>query len=299
MPKFKTLKIQHRNGAGVEDTLCVDVQLSSAGLFYANLPECLRVAFDGSLVVRSPRTPSGLFKAESATLQALEDAIRSAYIAFMAPEVTEEPVIRYNIESHVSFAVDQDGKIVPNAGYPGATWVERGPASRGPGAALIPSYGDHHATSPARNGYSLAIGARAMLRRTHRFGDKTRVEYENYYKGGSHLSRDNPAQLLNSWAAMGLGDAPKEIPYTDEAALFFHRLLLGMAELSRRVQEATFTQERLTALIASSANGQLLGFAAPAATDAKQSGAELSGKTAAETSASWAVSTERVTAGRC
>jgi hypothetical protein len=247
--------------------LSVEVQINADGLFYANLPEHLQVAFDSSLVVHSPRTPKGQFKAQASTLDALERAIKSAYIAFMAPEVTEEPIIRYNIESHVSFAVDQAGKIAPNAGYPGATWVERSTGGRAPGEGetLVPDYGGHHATQPATHGYSLAIGARAMLKRTYRFGENVRVEYENYYKGRSHLEYENPAQLLNSWTAMGLGNDPKEIPYTDEAALFFHRLLLGMAELSRRVQEATFTPQRLNALIAASANGPLLGFAPAAA----------------------------------
>ena len=85
------------------------------------------------------------------------------------------------------------------------------------------------------------------------------VSYSDYYAGGDHHGRSNPAGLLNSWWAVGVGDRPKEIPYSADAALFFHRLLQGMAEISRRIQEATFTQDRLVELIAKSNGVPFLG----------------------------------------
>ena len=261
VPRFKKFTFTSaRNQAGATESVDVTINVDASGCFYANIPDYLRGAFNEGLIVRgTDRSPAGTFKARSETLVALEEAIRCALEAYATPEVTEEPVIRYNIESHVAFAVDESGMIVPNAGFPGASWVQ-GQKWLRTDEAPAPNYGDHHATNSARNGYSLAIGARAMLKRTYRFGTKTRVEYQNYYRGGSHLDHDNPANLLNSWCAVGLGDAPKEIPYSDDAALFFHRMLLSMAELSRRVQEATFTPQRLQALIAEQPKHSLLGF---------------------------------------
>ena len=50
----------------------------------------------------------------------------------------------------------------------------------------------------------------------------------------------------------------KEIPYSDESALFFYNLMLSMARISKMIQEHTFNQENLIRLIASGTNGFLL-----------------------------------------
>lgn len=55
-----------------------------------------------------------------------------------------------------------------------------------------------------------------------------------------------------------MGNNPKEIPYTDEAALFFYSLLMGMAQISRQIREATFQQENLLALISKQSETPLL-----------------------------------------
>ena len=118
-------------------------------------------------------------------------------------------------------------------------------------------YGCHHASNPSYGGYNLTIGARALLKKTIIYGEIKKIKYESYYKGESHLGHDNPAQLLNSWCSISLPEDCKEIPYTDEAALFFHNLIFGMAQLSKRIQEHTFDQKNLLELI-SKGTGLLL-----------------------------------------
>ena len=71
------------------------------------------------------------------------------------------------------------------------------------------------------------------------------------------MGNQNPAQMLNSWTAFTLPDNAKEIPYTNEAALFFHNLMFGMAKISKQIQEATFQQNNLLELI-ESGTGNLL-----------------------------------------
>jgi hypothetical protein len=155
--------------------------------------------------------------------------------------ITEELVIRYNIESHVSFAEDENRNIFPNASFPGAFWRRD---DRG-------KYGGHSATQAAKGGYSLVVGAEALIKITHRFGEKKEVHYKPYYgPNGNHHDREHPAALLNSWAAIHLSETySKYIPYTDQAATFFHNLIMGMAQISRRIQEATFEQDKLLELI--------------------------------------------------
>lgn len=249
MPHFKTIAITSRNDAGVTESLRVDIKISADGTFYANVPEDLAALIDSSFRAYSARPPAGMVRVVSATFDALHRALAGAHKALLQPEITEEHVIRFALQSSVSFAITDSGELVPNAGFPGAAWPDRETRLR---------YGDHTANDPARGGYSLTIGARAVTKRIARFGSVERITYSNYYGGGSHLGHDNPANLLNSWTSFQLPENAREIPYTDEAALFFHRLLLGMAELSHRIQEATFTTDRLESLIASQSGIPLL-----------------------------------------
>lgn len=264
MPKLKKAEYMARNDPGHLERLDVELHVDRKGRFYCDLPEHLRTPFDARLIDSSARrVPEGFFRAVSSSLEALESAIRAALHAYVRPQVTEEPVIRYNIESHVSFAEDRDGNVYPNACWPGAQWADAGFTVNESGRerALDKSrrYGGHHAANPAQGGYGLIIGAKALMKRTIRFGDKERVEYEPYYKGRHRSDYEgNPAALLNSWTSLDLGDHPKEIPYSDEAALFFHSLLLGMAELCRRIQAATFEKDHLLTLIANHSGAAML-----------------------------------------
>lgn len=250
MAKFKTAKFHVTNAAGTVLELDLAVNISAEGLFYANVPQQYEGAFKSSSCYvglgKPPKT--GFFVVKAAQYDKLEAEVSAALRRHIEPEITETPVIRYNIESHVSFAEDAEGRLFPNAAYPGAKWP----------LADSKHFGGHHATAPSRGGYSLTIGARAELKRVVRYGEHERVSYSRYDKGGSHHGLDNPAQRLNSWAAFTLPDNPREMPYSDEAALFFHNLMLGMAELSRRIQMATFDSDRLQQLIAKQGGAPML-----------------------------------------
>jgi hypothetical protein len=175
-----------------------------------------------------------------ATLDGLLSAIRFAHRKSMEVTTTRELVIRYNVESHVSFAEDENGVVYPNAGYPGAKW-----------AFDAGRYGDHHSGMPSTGGYSLTIGARAVAKITHRHGDCVKVSYEPYYGKGTHLVHCCPASVLNSWCSFILPEQCAEMPYSDEAATFFHEMMLGMAGISKRLQSIVGDQDKLLEVIAS------------------------------------------------
>lgn len=159
--------------------------------------------------------------------------------------VEEQEVILYNLESHVSFALSSDGeRILPNAGCePGANWV------------MDPNkYGVHHASRPSDGGYSLAIGARALIKKVKRYGNsKEEVVYRI-------SDKTEAARKLNSWCSFALDyDSCKEIPYSDESAEFFYNMTMGIVNLSRTLQEALGTEEQVLRLASSNANPFLLG----------------------------------------
>ncbi len=248
--KKQRVEISVKEGLG---TVAMDVvfNVNNNGEFYCRVPDEVRAFFDchknygNGVTCNTDRT--GALAIYATTLAALEDILVSALRACNTPEITETHVILYNLESHISFAATNDGTIFPNASFEGAKWYSQDSM-----------YGSHHAGNRCKRGFSLIIGARAMTKRVSRIGDKETIKYKDYYKGESHLSNENPAALLNSWTAFDLPEHPQEIPYSDDAAIFFHQILLGMAKLSKNIQEATFNKTDLLSLIES--KGNLLGI---------------------------------------
>lgn len=238
MAHLKTFEAGH----GEKFKISVDVN----GEFYANVPEYLADAFERVW----PSRAAGCVRVDSRDLKDLERELVAAVAAFNKPEITRENVILYNIESHASFAEDEDGNIHPNAGPERFSWPQYDRKRE--------LYGNHHACAPAVGGYSLKVGARALTKKTIKYRKgKSKVEYDAYYgQGGDHFGYTNPAEKLNSWCAMHVGENAKEIPYSDKAALFFHDLIMGMARLSQLIQESTFDQADLLSLIEN--DGRLL-----------------------------------------
>lgn len=245
MPTFKTEEIRIDTVFGPQ-YVKIKIMINAQGLFYANMNREMLPAIESILEKKIYLDDTEeKVRVTYKTFEELITKIKRICKLYMEPEVTKTPVIRYNIESHVAFAQDKEGNIYPNAGYPGARWYDLDDPSRS-------KYGMHHATNPAKGGYSLTVGAIAQLKTVYKYGDKEKVEYSTYYGNKNHLDKDNPAERLNSWCSFDLGRNPKEIPYTDEAAEFFYNLMYGIAKLSKMIQESTFEQETLLKLIANS-----------------------------------------------
>jgi hypothetical protein len=239
--RWKSVEFHAQNDAGAVDKLTVTFNIAADGKFYANVPIRLKSSFEERYVTYNPRVSGEHFTVSAPTFAELEKAIKRAHDLLLKPKITEEFVIQYNIGSNVSFAVNADGKIFPNAGYPGARWLTE--------KEMRKNYGDHDASNRASGGYSLTVGAKAMIKKTIAYGENVSYEYDLYYKGESHLGHKNPAQKLNSWTSFSLPDNAKEMPYTDEAAMFFYGLMMSMAELNRRIQEFTNTPEKIALAI--------------------------------------------------
>ena len=159
----------------------------------------------------------------------LEEAVELLFKAKNEPIVTTEEVILYNIQSQVAFAVDKKGQICPNAERPNSRWA---------------GYGNIHSSNPADGGYSLTIGARVYNKNLLRLPNgETITEY-------TWFDRTEAGRALNSWRSFSLDtDTAEEMPYSDNAAIFFYDLLLGMATVSKKIQEMTSSREDILKLI--------------------------------------------------
>lgn len=248
MPYLKTINFTIKNEAASE-AVKVKINVNTKGQFYTNvdseLLESIKGAFDRKCY--NPVAFKDKIQVTESSLDDLVTNIKQAYQNDFSPIITQEPMILYNIESHIAFAEDKEGNIFPNSGFEGAKWTMENNHDND-------MYGSHYASNVSKGGYSITIGARAKMKTTYKYGTNEKVKYADYYKDGSLHGHDNPAQLLNSWCSFELPDNPKEIPYTDDGALFFHKLMTGMASLSQLIQNNTFNQQNLLKLILSGNN---------------------------------------------
>ena len=241
---------------GYRETRQFDVFVNSSGFFYCDIDSDLEEAAseisskENDFKI-SYSTRKGKEQAFSESLDNLEKCLYRVLDCFFNVEKIIEHVIRYNIESHISFAKNSDtGEIFGNATKKGFEWIDSGLNTD----LYKEYYGGHNSTNVSDRGYKLIVGAGAFTKETLKYGDKEKIKYSRYYGGDSHLSSETPAALLNTWTSYSLPDDCKEMEYSEDAALFFHKIMLGMAELSQLMQTHFQDETKLMNLIASSGN---------------------------------------------
>jgi len=233
MPKVRkdTLRFQGKDRS--HNFMEYEIHVNADGVFYARLP--LEEFKDITPKFFSHTKVSGKFiNCFDVSIDKVHDLALQAFKSLREPNIKEEIVIRYNIESNVSFAVDSNGDIHRHADEKpnGARWQ-----------TMSDKFGGHHSANPAKGGYSLTIGARVMKKVTYTYNGKDTVIYE-YYQGD-----EREANQLNKWCSFSLPDECQEMPYTAKSALFFDNLMMGMARVNKQIQELTSTEERLLQLI--------------------------------------------------
>ncbi len=245
--KNKVIKAKHHTDLekilkkSTENIFSVDVKINVDGMFYCDVP----LEFDkyyivgkkcyGSTVCECGRGKKKIIKAKN--FADLNTSLDGAMKHCFAPIVTTEYVIRFNIESQASFAVNDHGEISRNASADGFKWQSVETESM---------FGSLSSINEAKGGYSLTIGAKALIKTTTVIGQNKTVTYAPYYKDSTHHHMDaNPATKLNSWCSFTLPENAREIPYSDEAAIFFDNLMFSMVNLSKLIQDASFKDDEL------------------------------------------------------
>jgi len=247
MPRLKKDHVNVRLESGEYVGTEIIIHVNTAGEFYCPVPTKLKDFFDSeSNFVRKNR--NGNLQIYRDSIEELKRTVGQGLEDHYAPTVVEEEVIRYNIESHVSFCIGLDGQTI----YSNGRYAE---LAEGTYNWNDDRFGHHDACRPSRGGYSLTIGAKAFKKITYTRGSKFDIEFKNF--GENDLDDDHPAALLNSWCSFTLPEDCREMHYCDEAALFFHDLMMGIAKLSKLIQDTTFDEKSLQKLIAN--NVKLIG----------------------------------------
>ena len=240
MPKIgkKTIRANVAGRSFVEN---IEVHVNADGRFYTKVPENLLTFFQEEDIF--PRKNGG-YNLFANTMEKLLATLEKALYAVNNPEIKVEHIIKYNIQTKAPFIENENGDIFPNGCY-----LKEG--EKGKASWNNDKYRYHEMPGLThKEGYFLSIAAQALTKTTKKYGDGIeRVEYELYYKNGDHFGNENPAEKLNSWTDMSVDKNAKEIPYSDEAALFFHNLIYNMTKMVKKIQDYTADQEKLLQII--------------------------------------------------
>lgn len=182
--------------------------------------------------------------ASASTLQGLKDFLTRAATAWHSGTTETTRVIRFIFDARASFWLGADGAIHSNgAGHDGKWWVPKTA-----GAVEL------HATS--RNPvFTLGLAARVFDKvvTTRTSGATTRFQRVKGEPGDA-------ISLLNGWVGLDEDAWPtqmvREIPYTPEAALFFHNTLVSLCRVVERFD--SFFADTGNVLAAAAETGQFL-----------------------------------------
>lgn len=159
---------------------------------------------------------------------------------YLACETVTERVIVYGYHLNVSYYKDEAGHIRPNGvGCTGGGWAKT----------------EVNANHPV-SFYSVGLAAAVFDKTSYKRSSGTTHQWDLVRLD----DRTQPAALLNAWCGLSIEPEDlgnncqrlyKEMPYTDEAAMFFHGLLLNLSTLAETVGAFFGDAKRLQAAIAS------------------------------------------------
>ncbi len=175
MPHFKTETFSYRIASGERWLLKVKISVNADGLFYCQAPDEIKALYPGKMFFPTYTDICG--------------EIRECMRKVAESKVVDSLVIRYNIKSYVRFAVNEEGRIYPNATTGGAEWLSKSESKK---------YGSEDPWA-GDGGYSLTVGAKCYTKSTTTVGDKSISEYWEYSGDGIRDEAEDPAALLNAW----------------------------------------------------------------------------------------------------
>lgn len=249
MPSVSKEKFKYLDEAGDEQTVIIDFQVDRYGMFRALIPDFIVDTIkankpDNLEVASGPKW----WRLEGARLADVRAAIVSAFVIHNEPTVTTERVIRYTWGAQAAFVFDENGVYAANgydyAGITGTSDSDWQKSRNGVNWAKLRR--ELSVTFPADGGYQIRLFAAVFDKTTTVRGKAVKTEYR-YVNAGCNFSQDNPALRLNAFNHGGMTDrrnnvCVEEMPYTDEAALWFYNALIGMCRMAHTID--TFFRDK-------------------------------------------------------
>lgn len=229
MPIIGKHAFTYTNAAGEKLEFDTQISVNAKGEFSVVIPDELEsTARQCGLQIDRPS--KNLF-ARGPNLEDLKLSVISAMKAHLSTEAVRTPVIIYSTDTKVSFWLGADGEIHPNGGHESSSKED-------PGWSMI---GGLNATTQGAH-YTVGIFAQVVDRIDHYRGDHlVSTTYDRCDVGHFKWKEGMEwAYKLNSFAGLRIdydraGRLYKQMPYTEQAARFFHDSLLSICRLGQRV----------------------------------------------------------------
>lgn len=171
-----------------------------------------------------PKRRAGLYiSSKQAGINEIQAAIKAA----LKEKITSEIVLRYTFTNTCHYFIGDDGQLHPN-GY--ATGRVSGEID----GRWNDTYrnGEHRETMA---GYEIGFKASIENKKLYKSGDKQKTQYEKVSVDDEKLGIFG--RRLNRFPRIDLNGDAKEIPYTEQAAEFFYKSIMGMCQIGHRIVE--------------------------------------------------------------
>lgn len=180
-------------------------------------------------------TSHGKLRVCGKSIQDCQKFIRACIDEYLACEVRVEKVICYKLTTRLTFWRNADGTLRPNgAGATDGGWENTFTKNV-------------NATHPT-DSFSLGLAAKVFIKTSYHRSTGVTAKYEEVKPG--HYP-ETPEEMLNSFAALHFKpEVCDEMPYSDEAAMFFVNSLLGMCRVADQFHQLFGNKERLQNAIA-------------------------------------------------
>jgi hypothetical protein len=254
MAKLKPLQIEVFSEASESLRYSIPVTVGVSGIFRGHCPDDLElslVALRGKGLISAgyERDAKAHLIVFADRLENVENAIRAAMKDFLKCEVKTERVIAYSFESRLSYYHGLDGGLYPNGSF---DTKAKGIGSEG--ARWYGCLDMHEGTDHFSIGlYACVLDKTSYIRPS---GIKVTYETADVADDSGYHARLNAFLHLNGPDVRE--GAFKEIPYTEAAAHFFYDTMIGLCQVSHRLESFFAKPDLIQAAIAQGAPLPLL-----------------------------------------
>lgn len=284
--KLPPISLRETDEAGHIHTFECEVSVTDEGEFRSTVPEllvpCVRAILNNDdepdhraeCVLEKLRVNTVL---KSSKLSDIKAVLRQAICEYVQQEIERERIIVYGVTTRTSYFKNARDQIFPNGGFPDAEYGKGG-QWHGNAGNTSDRLGVGQILS---NYYLVGFVARVYDKVTSKRGSYSKFTLE--VPPEYHMEYSEPGARLNGFTHLDISadslDDFTVIPYSDDAAEFFYRVMLSLCRLSDRIN--TFFSDPAEvekAILAGNTGNNPLSLAPPA----NESAARKGGKTTPE-----------------
>jgi len=257
MAKFKTERLMLSGPDRNDYSIIFDIYINKDGSFVTTLPANIIKLFEDANIQTSRNKLGNKGYFSSNTYDGVVNQVKDICLEYLSREMTSEKiVIRYCIQTRVSYAFDKNGEVIPN---PSSEWSgvkdEWNNGTENRYAKWIE--GNVNISAVNNSPFGLLVYAKPTVKRDYVYrSGKAKSEFERLSSGGDIATTALRSGRFLKW----LNDVPcispppdgiiKEVEYSESVCEFFVGLIKSIAIMNERIKD--FLEPESIKLIAES-----------------------------------------------